>query len=104
MRLTSLCPGGISITRSLGEWKDHRDCHIKPDLLLIYRKPDARSLELVRLGSHSELGFKTLALYSPGSARLLQLHPVVAPQVSHFRQVPLRTRVKFAHSGQASPT
>jgi len=40
-----------------GEWKDHRDCHIKPDLVLIYRKPDARSLELVRLGSHSELGW-----------------------------------------------
>jgi hypothetical protein len=30
--------------------------------------------------------------------------PVVLPQVSHFRQVPLRTNVKFAHSGQASPT
>jgi mRNA interferase YafQ len=39
-----------------GEWKDHRDCHIRPDLVLIYRKPDADSLELVRLGSHSELG------------------------------------------------
>ena len=39
-----------------GEWKDHRDCHIKPDLVLIYRKPDAESLDLVRLGSHSELG------------------------------------------------
>jgi mRNA interferase YafQ len=39
-----------------GEWSDHRDCHIKPDLILIYRKPDAASLELVRLGSHSELG------------------------------------------------
>jgi mRNA interferase YafQ len=39
-----------------GEWKDHRDCHIKPDLLLIYRKPDAIHLDLVRLGSHSELG------------------------------------------------
>jgi mRNA interferase YafQ len=38
-----------------GEWKDHRDCHVKPDLVLIYRKPDANSLELVRLGSHSEL-------------------------------------------------
>jgi mRNA interferase YafQ len=38
-----------------GEWKDHRDCHIRPDLILIYRKPDAESLELVRLGSHSEL-------------------------------------------------
>jgi mRNA interferase YafQ len=39
-----------------GDWKDHRDCHIKPDLVLIYRKPDNTLLELVRLGSHSELG------------------------------------------------
>ena len=40
-----------------GEWKDSRDCHIKPDLILIYRKPDKDTLELARLGSHSELGF-----------------------------------------------
>ena len=39
-----------------GEWKDHRDCHIKPDLVLIYRKTDESTLDLVRLGSHSELG------------------------------------------------
>lgn len=39
-----------------GEWSDHRDCHIRPDLVLIYRKPDDTSLELVRIGSHSELG------------------------------------------------
>lgn len=39
-----------------GDWKDHRDCHIKPDLILIYRKPDAEVLQLVRLGSHNELG------------------------------------------------
>jgi mRNA interferase YafQ len=39
-----------------GEWNDHRDCHIRPDLVLIYRKADAATLELVRLGSHSELG------------------------------------------------
>ncbi|MCP4409045.1 MAG: type II toxin-antitoxin system YafQ family toxin [Gammaproteobacteria bacterium] len=39
-----------------GDWKDHRDCHIKPDLVLIYRKPDNEALQLVRLGSHSELG------------------------------------------------
>jgi mRNA interferase YafQ len=38
-----------------GNWKGHRECHVRPDLLLIYRKPDADSLELVRLGSHSEL-------------------------------------------------
>ena len=39
-----------------GDWKDCRDCHIKPDLVLVYRKPDDTVLQLVRLGSHSELG------------------------------------------------
>jgi mRNA interferase YafQ len=38
-----------------GEWRDFRECHLKPDLLLIYRKPDADVLQLVRMGSHSEL-------------------------------------------------
>jgi mRNA interferase YafQ len=40
-----------------GRWKDFRDCHVRPDLVLIYRKPDGKTLELVRLDSHSELGF-----------------------------------------------
>lgn len=40
-----------------GEWRDHRHCHVRPDLILIYRKPDNDHLDLVRLGSHSELGF-----------------------------------------------
>jgi mRNA interferase YafQ len=35
-------------------WKDHRECHVKPNLLLIYRKSE-ETLQLVRLGSHSEL-------------------------------------------------
>lgn len=39
-----------------GPWQDHRDCHVKPDLVLIYRKPNDALLQLVRLGSHSELG------------------------------------------------
>ena len=38
-----------------GDWADHRDCHIKPDLVLIYRLPDSDTLQLVRMGSHSEL-------------------------------------------------
>ena len=38
-----------------GDWHGYRDCHLKPDLLLIYRKPDPATLDLVRLGSHSEL-------------------------------------------------
>ena len=40
-----------------GDWADFRDCHIRPDLVLIYRKSNADTLQLVRLGSHSELGF-----------------------------------------------
>ena len=39
-----------------GEWRDYRDCHLKPDLLLIYQKSGADTLRLVRLGSHAELG------------------------------------------------
>ncbi|NEX15965.1 MAG: type II toxin-antitoxin system mRNA interferase toxin, RelE/StbE family [Halochromatium sp.] len=39
-----------------GDWSDHRDCHVKPDPILIYRKPDSQTLQLVRLGSHAELG------------------------------------------------
>ena len=39
-----------------GNWDGHRDCHIRPDLVLIYQKSDAETLRLVRLGSHSELG------------------------------------------------
>ena len=39
-----------------GEWGDYRDCHVKPDLVLIYQKSGADILRLVRLGSHSELG------------------------------------------------
>jgi mRNA interferase YafQ len=39
----------------IGNWAGYRECRIKPDLLLIYRKPDADTLRLARLGSHSEL-------------------------------------------------
>ena len=38
-----------------GDWKSYRECHVKPDLLLIYRKSDADILRLARLGSHSAL-------------------------------------------------
>lgn len=38
-----------------GNWEGYRECHIKPDLLLIYRKPDKNTLRLPRIGSHSQL-------------------------------------------------
>ncbi len=39
----------------IGDWSGYRECHIKPDVLLIYRKTDDDVLRLARLGSHSEL-------------------------------------------------
>lgn len=37
-----------------GNWIGFRDCHIKPDLVLIYRIFE-NQLQLARLGSHSDL-------------------------------------------------
>ena len=39
----------------MGDWAGYRECHIKPDLLLIYRKHGTDTLRLARLGSHSDL-------------------------------------------------
>ncbi len=39
-----------------GSLKDFRECHLKPDLLLIYKiQKQENTLLLLRLGSHSEL-------------------------------------------------
>lgn len=37
-----------------GNWQGFRDCHVKPDLVLIY-KVSGSLLQLARIGSHSEL-------------------------------------------------
>lgn len=39
-----------------GNWKNHRECHIEPDWLMIYKQEDdVLVLTLVRTGSHSDL-------------------------------------------------
>lgn len=39
-----------------GNWSGHRECHIQPDWLLIYRiEDDVLVLTLARTGSHSDL-------------------------------------------------
>ncbi len=41
-----------------GNWAGHRECHITPDWLLVYRIiEDELILTLVRTGSHSDLDF-----------------------------------------------
>lgn len=37
-----------------GEWKEHRECHVGGDFLLIYRIDD-NEVVFVRAGTHSEL-------------------------------------------------
>ncbi len=38
-----------------GQYSDCRDCHLRPDLVLVYRKRGSDSLELIRLGTHAHL-------------------------------------------------
>ena len=56
LRVDTMLPERYRDHALTGDWIGHRECHIHHDLLLIYCKPDDETLELVRLGSHSELG------------------------------------------------
>jgi mRNA interferase YafQ len=39
-----------------GSWVGYRECHVQPDLLLIYKKDDRNnSIRFERVGTHSEL-------------------------------------------------
>ena len=42
-----------------GNLQGFRECHIKPDLILIYRNFKDGTLQLARVGSHSQFGIKT---------------------------------------------
>ena len=40
----------------VGEYKDNWECHIKPDLLIIWIQIESPNIiKLVRIGSHSDL-------------------------------------------------
>lgn len=40
-----------------GDWKGFRECHIRPDWLLVYKiEKDILTLTLTRTGSHASLG------------------------------------------------
>ncbi|GAA8229764.1 hypothetical protein VN0264_13070 [Helicobacter pylori] len=66
-----------------GKWKPFRECHIKPDILLVYLVKDDE-LILVRLGSHSELFCKP-------SAPLITLKPT-AHQLPPFLGIKFRVK------------
>jgi addiction module RelE/StbE family toxin len=43
------------LPKVMWDWRGYQECHIRHDLLLIYRRRDACTLELVRMGPHGEL-------------------------------------------------
>ena len=40
----------------VGDWRGHRECHVKPDLLLIYSRPDADTFDAGR-AANAEAAF-----------------------------------------------
>lgn len=39
----------------IGNWSGYRECHLKPDLLLIYKQSENKIIRLARLGSHAKV-------------------------------------------------
>jgi len=49
-------PPSMKPHKLLGDYKDNWECHIKPDLLIIWIQIDSPNvIKLVRIGSHSDL-------------------------------------------------
>jgi mRNA interferase YafQ len=48
-------PANLHDHQLVGDLVGMRELHVKPDLLLVYRKIEDVSIELLRLGSHSEI-------------------------------------------------
>jgi len=52
----------------IGNWRGFRECHLRPDLLLIYRlSKEAEEVQLARLGTHTDL-FGWIPIANTGQA------------------------------------
>ena len=61
-----------------GNLKGLRDCHVKPDLVLIYSKDDVLNLiKLIRVGNHSTLQLSSLHKDSSNVNRLEQIDNLI---------------------------
>ena len=54
LRAGSVLPPGRRDHPLKGDWKTHRECHLEPDWLLIYRTTE-NEVVLVRTGTHADL-------------------------------------------------
>jgi mRNA interferase YafQ len=49
-------PVKMKVHTLIGEYKDNWECHLKPDLLVIWiQAEEPKKITLVRIGSHAEL-------------------------------------------------
>jgi mRNA interferase YafQ len=55
LQTESPLPPRYRLHRLKGEYLGYLECHLRPDLLMIFQVKDGKVLQLVRLGSHSEL-------------------------------------------------
>lgn len=70
-----------------GDWAGYRECHIKPDLLLIYRKSDPDILRLARLAR--------TASFSADASRLVRQTIIRRPN-----RTPVRKHLAQRDDGQ----
>jgi mRNA interferase YafQ len=54
LKLEKPLPQKYNDHKLIGNFVGHRECHIEPDWLLIYKKTDT-AIILTRIGSHSDL-------------------------------------------------
>ncbi|MDA3850706.1 MAG: type II toxin-antitoxin system YafQ family toxin [Spirochaetaceae bacterium] len=56
LALPAVLPEGNKDHSLIGNYNGYRECHVLPDLLLIYKQvEEVQELHLYRIGSHSEL-------------------------------------------------
>lgn len=82
-----------------GNWVRHRECHILPDWLLIYRiEEDVLVLSLSRTGSHSDL-FGEMSLTSAWKP----FHTIVISIMQKFFRSPGAAKIRCIFCCGASP-
>ena len=55
LQTDQVLPAKYKVHKLKGDFLGYLECHVRPDLLLIFKQSDNSTLELIRLGSHSEL-------------------------------------------------
>ena len=60
--------------RLSGEWSDHRDCHIRPDLVLVYANQMMKASNSFALAHMASLAFDGLSQLEPFQLYAVALH------------------------------